>query len=260
MSKILIGPAGSGGSKDEGFILVKNSGLDALEIEFTYGVWMTNEDAKAIHELNKKLNLHLSIHAPYYINLNSTDKNKIESSKKRILKCCEIGNIMGANCIVFHPGYYGKSTHEEAYQTIKKAILEMQKTIEKNKWNTILCPETTGKVSQFGDLDDLLRMMKETGCSICIDFAHLKARYQGKMSYEEMAEKIKKAKLKHVHCHFSGIEWTEKGERRHLLTPESEIKDLFKALKKYKIDCTILNESPSPLEDAIKMKKILSKM
>jgi len=255
VSRISIGPAGSGGSGEEGFRKIKESGLDAVEIEFTYGIWMTPTQAKKIRELNKKLNLKLSIHSPYYINLNSKEKAKIEASKKRILKCCEIGDLVGAKYIVIHLGYYSGMEREEAYKNMKIQILELQKEIKKNKWNVILAPETTGKQSQFGDLEDLIKLKKQTGCHLTVDFAHLKARYQGKLSYEEMAKKIKS--LGYIHAHFAGIEYGEKGEKRHVLTPEKDIKELFKALKKHKINCTIINESPDPLGDALKMKKLL---
>ena len=260
MSKILFGPAGTGGSKEEGFLLVKNSNLEAVEIEFVYSIWMTERDAKSIAELNKKLGLVLSIHAPYYINLNSAEKSKIEASKKRILKCCEIGNLLGAKYVVFHSGFYQKDSKETTFDNIKKQILEMQAEIKKHGWKIELAPETTGKASQFGSLEELIKMKKETHCHLCIDFSHLKARCNGKITYEEIASQIEKANLGHLHCHFSGIEYTEKGERRHLLTPDSEIKSLLTALKMHKIDCTIINESPDPLGDAVKMKKILGKL
>ena len=87
-SKILIGPAGTGGAEPENFQELKKLGLDAVEIEFTYGVWMRKEQAEKIRELNKKLDLKLSIHAPYFINLNSTEKQKVGASRSRILKSC----------------------------------------------------------------------------------------------------------------------------------------------------------------------------
>lgn len=260
-NKILIGPAGSGGSSDEGFLLVKKSGLDAVEIEFTYGVWMTKADALKIAELNKKLNLKLSIHAPYFINLNSEEKQKIGASRSRILKSCEMGHYLatGSNDkvdIVFHPGFYQKSSKEEAYKNVKEQIIRLQEEIKEKKWNVNLCPETTGKASQFGDLDELIQLMKETGCHICVDFAHLKARYNGKIDYDEVMSKL--SKIHHpIHAHFSGIEYTAKGERKHLITQEKDIIELFKYLNKYKISCSIINESPDPLGDAIKMKKLL---
>lgn len=260
MAKILIGPAGSRGSSSEGFILIKNLGLDACEVEFTYSIWMTPKEAEKIHELNKKLGLRLSIHAPYFINLNSQEKKKIEASKKRILKCCEIGNLVGAEYVVFHPGFYQKDSKEETYRHIKEQIIKIMQEAKAKGYTPKLAPETTGKTSQFGDLDELIKLKRETNCHLCVDFAHMKARYNGKISYDEIAKKIQKAKLGHITCHFSGIEYTEKGERRHLITPESEIKELFQALKKHKIDCTIINESPDPLGDAIKMKKILGRI
>ena len=108
MAKILIGPAGTGGSSEKGFKRTKELGLDAVEIEFTYGVWMKKEEAVKICSLNKKLGLQFSIHAPYYINLASFERPKVHASKSRILKCCEIGHYLGAKYIVFHAGFYQK--------------------------------------------------------------------------------------------------------------------------------------------------------
>ena len=259
-SKILFGPAGTGGSSDKGFVEVKNLGLDAVEIEFTYGIWMTKDDALKIRELNKKLGLKLSIHAPYFINLNSEEKQKVGASRSRILKSMEIGTYLGADYVVFHPGFYQKTSKEQTYENIKVQIIKIMEEANVKGYTPKLAPETTGKPSQFGDLDDLIRMKKETGCSICIDFSHLKARYNGKITFEEVAEKISKTNLGPIHCHFSGIEYTEKGERRHILTEEKDIKELLSALKKHHIEATIINESPDPLGDAIKMKKVFERI
>jgi deoxyribonuclease-4 len=255
MTKILIGPAGTGGAELENFIALKEKGLDAVEIEFTYSVWMKKEQADAIRELNKKLGLKFSIHASYFVNLNSEDKAKIGASRARILKAMEIGTHLGAKYVVFHPGFYQKSSKEETYKAIKEQIEKIMEEAKKKGYTPLLAPETTGKASQFGDLDELIKLKKETGCSICVDFSHLKARYAGKIDYDEVCEKL--SHLGHIHCHFSGIEYTAKGERRHLLTETKDIEELFKYLKKYKIDCTIINESPDPEGDALKMKKLL---
>ncbi len=130
-----------------------------------------------------------------------------------------------------------------------------QKEIKAKKWDVVLAPETTGKPTQFGDLDELIRLNKETKCHLTVDFAHLKARYNGDIDYEEVMRKIKP--LGHIHCHFSGIIYGEKGEKKHKMLETSEITSLFKLLKKYKIDCTIICESPDPVKDALKMKKLL---
>jgi deoxyribonuclease-4 len=255
MSKILIGPAGDKLNEIETFEKLKKAGMDAVEIEFTYNVWMTKEYAKEVAELNKKLGLKFSIHGSYFVNLNSEDKAKIGASRARILKAMEIGTILGADYVVFHPGFYQETSKEEAYRNIKEQIDKIMAEAKAKHYTPELAPETTGKASQFGDLDELLQLRRETGCSICVDFAHLKARYNGNIDYDEIMNKLEP--IGHIHCHFSGIEFTAKGERRHLMTEKKDIEELFRHLKKHKIDCTIINESPRPLDDAVKMKNLL---
>lgn len=253
---IKIGPAGTGGNSLEGVQLVHDKGLDAVEIEFTYGVRMSNQTAKQIGDLAKKLKMTLSVHGPYYINLASEEKPKIGASIKRILMSCERAHYLNAKYVVFHAAFYGKRSKEQTYQMVKKAVLEMQKKIKQKKWNVFLAPETTGKASQFGDIDELLRLKKETKCYLTIDFAHIKARNNGKINYDELFKKIRP--LKHIHAHFSGIEWTEKGERRHKITEAKHIKELLSYIKKYKTDITIINESPDPVGDSLKTKRMLN--
>ena len=253
---IIFGPGGLGGVKEAVKNLEEYSkmGIKACEIEFTYGVYIKEHQAEEIRKTAEKLGIRLSIHGHYWINLNSDDEKKVEQSKKRILECCKIGHLLGARNIVFHPGFYGKKSKEETYQVIKKAILELQEEIKKNKWNVTLCPETTGKVNVFGSVDEILRLVKETHCSFTLDFAHLLARSNGKMSYEEMLKLFENAKeikeLKEIHCHFSGIVYGDKGEKHHILTPKAELVKLLNVLKKSKINFIIINESPDPVKDS----------
>jgi len=253
---IRFGPAGLGSVKEAVSNLERYAklGLRACEIAFTYGIYIKNEkDAKEIGEKAKELGIKLSIHAPYYINLNSAEKEKIEASKKRIIDCCRIGEAMGAEVVVFHAGFYGKMGKEESYLNIKKAVLEILDEIRKNKWKIKIAAETMGKINVFGSADEILRLEKETGCSICLDFAHLWAREQGKVEYSGIYEKF--LVKKELHCHFSGIEFGDKGEKNHKFTPEAEIKKLLSVLPRNK-DITIINESPNPIGDAEKMLKI----
>ena len=253
---INVGPAGSSGLGNyEGVSHCKELGLGCMEVEFTYGVRMGIDEAKRVGELAKKLGIALSVHGPYYINLCSAEKAKVSASRRRILESCERAHYLGAKYVVFHAAFYGKRTKEECYEIVKDEIERLQKMVKHEKWDVLLAPETTGKGSQFGDLDELVKLSKETGCAVCIDFAHLKARNNGKIDYDEVMEKVNK--IKHKTAHFSGIEWTEKGERRHLLTKESDIKELFKYLKKHNVSINIVNESPDPFGDAVKMKKAL---
>lgn len=257
---IKFGPAGISSPGIEGLKYIHKLNLNAAEVEFTYGVKMKDETAAAIEKVAKELDISLSIHAPYYINLASDDKTKIEASKKRILDSCQKGNLLGAKYIVFHAAFYQKLEKEKCYQIVKEAIEELQKTIKENNWNTILCPETTGKGSQFGDIDELTRLSLETGCGICIDFAHIYARQNGKIDYDYVCKKIKELDPNKITAHFSGINFTEKGERNHIPTEQSRAKELLQFLIKYNISIRIINESPTMLEDAVMMKKIYDKL
>lgn len=259
MAKIIIGSAGTAGlGYEKGLEKCSKLGLKALECEFVYGVKMSNEEAKKIGAIAKKLNISLSVHAPYFINLASLEKPKVYASKTRILQSCERAHHLNAKYIVFHAGFYGKKTKEEIYDIIKKEIIDLQKTIKEKKWKVVLAPEVTGKASQFGDVDELLMLKKETKCHLTVDFSHIKARNNGKIDYDELFKKIKN--IGHIHSHFSGIEWTEKGERRHLITDKDYIKEFLGYVVKYGVDITIINESPDTFGDCVKTKNILEKL
>jgi deoxyribonuclease-4 len=257
---ILFGPGGLGGVKEA----IKNLeeynklGLKACEIEFVYGIYIKESETKEIRETAEKFGIELSIHAHYWINLNSEDSKKIEESKKRILDCCRIGEALGVKKVVFHPGFYGKKDKEETYETIKKQIIEIQMEIERNKWKIKLAPETTGKVNVFGSVNEILSLVKETKCSFTVDFAHLLARSNGKMKYSEMVDSFRE--FKELHCHFSGINYGLKGEKNHLITPEKDLKELIRLLEKAGKRAVIINESPDPVGDSVKGLKIYEKL
>ena len=251
---IKIGPAGSEGLGNlEGVRKVARLQLDCMEVEFTYGVRMSVQDAREVGALAKEKGIVLSVHAPYYINLVSDEKEKISASQQRILDACQRAHALGARNVVFHAGFYQKKTAEQTYAMIKKAILEIQRRIKKNKWKVKLCPEVTGKPSQFGSIEELLALRKETGCSICVDFAHLYARRQGKVDYGQILKKLPKK----FHAHFSGIEYGPKGERKHLKTTQKFFKPLAQALLKARRDITLICESPQPYKDAAMMRRVI---
>lgn len=249
-SKIKFGPAGLGSVKDAISTLekYKSFGFSACEIAFTYGVYIKHkEDAVKIGEAAKKLGISLSIHAPYWINLNSEKEEKIKKSKERILECCRIGTYLGATRIVFHAGFYGKRERIVACENIKKEILDLQKKIKKNNYTPKLAPEIMGKINVFGSIEEIHKLVVDTGCDFCIDFAHILARYK-KYMFKEVFERFRDKK--EIHIHFSGIEHGEKGERRHIMTPCEDLKKLIDSLPKGK-NITIINESPDPVAGAI---------
>ncbi len=254
---IRFGPAGLGSIKDAEQVLedYSKTGLKACEIAFTYGVYIKNKnDAIRIGKKAKELNISLSIHAPYYVNLNSSEKAKIEASKKRILDCCEIGELLGASVVVFHPGYYSKDKGE-SYNNIKIGILELMKEIKKNQWKIKIAPETMGKVNVFGSVDEIYRLVKETKCSFCIDFAHILARDK-KVNYKKIIELFPGESW---HVHFSGIVYGEKGEKHHRETRREEWITLLENLPKDK-EIVIINESPSMVEDSLEGLKLARKI
>lgn len=262
MQKILLGPAGSPAkSTIEGLDVIKKLGLQAMEVEFTHGIKMSEELANQIASENKKYNIFLSVHAPYFINLASEEKAKINASKKRILDSCKLGHLMGAKFIVFHSGFYGKYSKEQTYHIIKNEMDEINKIIKQNKWNVKLAPETTGKPTQFGDIDEIINIANELKCSLCLDPAHIFARNNGKIDYDEILDKLKILKLEHLHCHFSGINYSAKGERNHVnLDSKPDFVKFARIILKRKINCTIISESPNTWKDSIKMKKIFERL
>jgi len=254
-ASILIGPAGSGGRGHlKGIEEAARLGLDCLEIEFTYGVRMKAEMAETVGALADRHGLILSVHAPYYINLASYEADKLAASRKRILDSCHRAHLMGARNVVFHAGFYQKRTPRETYRIVRDQILELQQQIRKSGWQVTLCPEITGKASQFGSTDELLALMEDTGCGLTVDFAHLYARNQGRIDYDALMPALPQA----FHAHFSGIEYTAKGEKKHIRTQPAFFKPLLEALLHHAKAVTLINESPEPFEDAVMMKTILT--
>jgi deoxyribonuclease IV len=246
---IRFGPGGLGPVKTaiDNLKEYNKLGLKACEISFTYGPYIKNEgDMKEIKKAAEELDVKLSIHAHYWINLNSKEKEKVEASKKRILKCCEVGEKLGVYLVVFHPGFYAGIDKDESYENIKNAIIEIMKEIKEKGWKIKIGAETTGKVNVFGSLEEIAKLVNETGCEFVIDFAHILAR-EKKVDYDKIKELF--GKYDHWHCHFSGIEYGEKGERNHKKTEKKEWKKLLDNLPKNK-KIVIINESPYPVEDS----------
>lgn len=247
---VAFGPAGIGPVKEaiSNLEMYHKLGLKACEIAFTYGIYIKEkEDAIKIGKKAKELGIKLSIHAPYWINLNSLDKKKVEESKKRILDCCKIGTLMHAHRVVFHSGFYSGMDKKEAYENIKNRILEMREEIKKERYTPKLAPEVMGKVNVFGSVEEISKLVEETGCSFCIDFAHVLARYKN-YRIEKTLSDFENAEQ--LHIHFSGIEYGEKGEKNHKKTPEKEWEKLLSGLPKNK-QITIINESPNPVADSV---------
>ena len=170
------------------------------------------------------------------------------------MDCCKIGCLLGAKLVVFHPGLYGKDK-TSALQEIKQGILEIQKIIKSNNWKIKIAPETMGKINVFGSIEEISQLVKETKCEFCLDFAHILAR-EKQVPYQRIQKLFQQ---KNWHCHFSGIAYNEKGERHHLTTKKQDWISLLTNLPQDKT-VTIINESPTMLEDSVEGLKIWEKM
>ena len=240
--------------------------LDCLEVEFVQGVKMGMDTAGAIYEEAKKIGIALSVHAPYYISLNSPEEGIRLMSQERLLRSARVGRKCGAQSVVFHPGYYGKNEPEKAYENIKQGIQEVNSILRSERNPIILRPETMGKKAQFGTLEEVLLLCQEIdGILPCIDFSHLYAREGKANSYlhfhrilTKVAKKLGDAALKNMHIHISGTEYNKKGEIKHLNLHESDFRfdDWIQALKDFDVAGKVICESPQQENDAIMLKKL----
>ncbi|HJN57292.1 MAG: deoxyribonuclease IV [Candidatus Woesearchaeota archaeon] len=272
MKKLLFGTAGipissKGSTTAEGINGVRELDLDAMELEFVRSVNISKEKAPEVRKSAEQNNVILTCHAPYYINLNSLEKAKLKASIYRILSSARIANLCGAWSVTFHAGFYQKSTKEEAFKRIKNSIKEISEKLKEEGNNIWIRPETTGKETQFGNINEILKLSQEfSNVMPCIDFAHLHARSNGKNnSYKEFCsilesieKKLGKKGLENMHIHLTGIAYGEKGEKHHLNLKESDLKyrELIKALKDFKVKGVVISESPNIEEDALLVQKI----
>ncbi len=254
-----------GNSTEDGIRRIRELGLDCMEIEWVRGVHLREEGARSIKKVGEEHNVALSVHAPYFINLNSEDKEKKIASIERIIISCRMGEMAGAKSVVFHPGYYGNS--KDAYSVIRDAIKEISEELKRERKTITLRPETTGKPTQFGSFDEILKICEEVeGVLPCVDFAHIHARESGKYNnYEEFSKILKKIErvlgkeaIHNMHIHISGIDYSSKGEKKHLNLQESDFKfdEWIQVLKDFGVKGMVIIESPNLENDAILLKRL----
>lgn len=253
-------PKSPGGSVG-GIYYLDDIGLRAMELGWVRSVRVSEKSTQSIKEAAAERDIALSVHAPYYINLNADDE-EWPKSRKRLMDAARAGNASGATDIVFHPGSYFGSTPQKVLKVVLPRLEDCVKELRAENNPVILRPETMGKGAMLGSLEDTLEMSSIAGVMPCLDFAHLHARPgDGSMnSTQEWLEVLDayqialgEDSLKQLHCHLSGIEYTEKGERNHLVISESDfnLTALFEALLEVGAGGRILCESPTLEEDAL---------
>ena len=275
MDKLLFGTGGAPHSSKtattlDGIRRIAELGLGCMELEFVQGVRMGEASARLVAETAVKEGIKLSAHAPYYINFNAREPEKIAASQQRLLQTARIASICGAQSVVFHAAFYLDDPPETAYETVKKHLNEVLDKLKKENNRITIRPELMGKPSQFGTPEELLRLSTELeGVAPCIDFAHWHARGGAFNSYPEFTallaqvkDRLGRAALDNMHIHFSGINYGARGEKNHLNFAEADLnyKELLQALKDYDVKGLVICESPNLEEDAQLLQETYSKL
>lgn len=248
------------------FEVLSELNLDGLEMEFVHGVRMSEETRKLVKAERENRKLILTAHAPFYVNLNSQEEDKVDASVQRIIETGLAAKDTGAFSITFHAAYYMKQDKEVVYQQVKKCVGKISEFFKKNDINVWIRPETTGKGTQWGDLNEIIRLSKEFDNVLpCIDFSHLHARSIGQYNtYDEFSKiletvgnELGQKALDNFHAHLAGIDYGDKGEKKHLILEESDMnyKDLLKVLKEFQVKGALVCESPNIEDDAVLMKE-----
>ena len=257
-----------GKSSFSGIERIRELSLDCMELEFVQGVRMGEKGARDVLEVALKKNVALSVHAPYYINLNSYDKEKIKASLERIYQAARIGSLCGAESIVFHAAFYQKSSKQDTYKKVSETLKELTGRLRDEGISAVLRPETMGKRTQFGTLEEVLALSAEIeGVMPCLDFSHMHARVGKENTHSEfmiilskVEEVLGKEGLSNMHIHVSGIEYDRNGEKKHLTLKESDFNypELLRAFKEFEIRGLVICESPVLEEDALLLRKTYS--
>lgn len=247
-----------------GVIHSRTLGLDAMEIGWVRSVRVSDKTCAEIKVAAEEQDVDLSVHAPYYINLNADDE-EWPKSRERLMDAARAGYKSGATDIVFHPGTYFDRPPKEVLELVIPRLEGCLVELEEEEISVILRPETMGKGAMLGSLEDTLEMSQLSGVEPCLDFAHLHARPgDGSMnSYDEWMKVLERYQrvldseaLARLHAHVSGIDYTEKGEQNHLNFEEADLDldALLRALKAAGAKGRLLCESPILEEDALVMR------
>ena len=253
--------------------LLREEGLDAFEYEAIY--WgekpqMQKKNAEELGLRARENDVWLSLHGSYFINF-CGEKKIVEASKGRLIACATAAEWMNAYVVVFHAGFYGRKMREEAYKNCVEILRDVVNTMKSlGIKNAKIGPETMGKQSQLGSLDEVIGICEEVEqTQLVLDWSHLHARDFGRFrtvdDFRKVVEKIENRlgaeAAKNMHCHFTKIEFTDKGERRHHPLSEGrygpDFGMLAQTIAEFKLRPVIISESPLLDLDAIRMRDVL---
>ena len=267
-NSLAFAEAGYKNSEDSA-LWVKNMGLDCFEYSFGRGVNMSDEKAVSIGNAFNSAGIEISVHAPYYINFANPEEENAVKSYNYVISSAEKLKILGGNRVVFHPASQGKTSRENAVDLTEKRLKVLRDIIyEKGLNNLIFCPETMGKLGQIGTIEEITRFCKIDPIYVpAVDFGHINAREWGSLKTEQdfvdrlsyMIDELGFEKMKGFHVHFSKIEYSAKGEVRHLTFEDDHYgpnpEHFIGAVKKLGLQPFVVCESAGTQDiDALKMK------
>ncbi|MBQ8683229.1 MAG: TIM barrel protein [Clostridia bacterium] len=208
------------------FPWLRERGLTAYEYQCGRGVRMSPESAAAMRQAAQENGIALSLHAPYFISLASAEEEKRENSIRYILDSARSVSAMGGDRIVVHPGGLGGRSREEATALATETLLKAQRALDEEGLSDVrICPEVMGKINQLGTLEEVLTFCRaEERFLPCVDFGHLNSRTGGATNSQEafsavvdaIGDALGEERQRSFHIHFSKIEYTSGGEKKHL--------------------------------------------
>ena len=246
-------------------------GLDAFEYQCGHGVRLGLDKARTMAADAAARDILFSVHAPYYISASSLDEEKRLNSVHYLLQSAELCKALGGRRVIFHSGSCGKQSREAALEKALDTLRRAQEALDEAGFSDItLCPETMGKIGQLGTLDEVLALCKvDARITPCIDFGHLNARtlggIQSKADYAAILDRIGEAlgdeRARQFHVHFSRIEFSKGGEKRHWTFAETQFgpepQPLMELLAERKLAPVIICESAgTQAEDAGEMRRM----
>ena len=244
-------------------------GLDAFEYEATRGVSAGEESLLAFGQKAKEHGIRLSLHTQYFISLSGVDPEKRLKSIDYIEKSLWAADLMGADTIVIHSGSAGKISREEAMKLSCDTLEHLMEALDDRYEHIRLGIETMGKLNQLGTLDEVIEQCRVSPRFVpVVDFGHLNCRERGLAfpdadSYRRVFDRIGNAcgddVARSLHCHFSKIEYTDAGEKKHLTFEDTvfgpRFEPLAEAIVKENLAPRIICESDgTQAEDALWMK------
>jgi len=250
---------------DHGIARARALGLDCLEMAWVNGVKMGPETAGRIARAAREHDLHLTAHAPYYVNLCGAEDVRARSVD-RLVHAGELAASCGAHSFCFHAGFFGAQDPVAARRAVVEALREVTARLKRKGVAVDVRPELTGKPSQVGSLSEILDFSADVeGVRPCIDFSHQYARTGGAFNdyaaftsiLEEVRGRLGRAALDRLHVHISGIEYGPKGERRHLPLTQSKFRyrELLRALRDLRVSGWVVCESPEMEDDALRLQR-----